>query len=242
MVAERSQVWPHDHIGDIEESDKDPDPAESIRIWISVRNHTSDAGNTSKTMEKVIEAILEFSDLQAEDVEDYVDSVMSLPFFATRYDPDCLGMDKEVYMAFCRRISQQSALISRMPPHLVEATFSGMFDAYKAGTISTYPEGVKQHFDLMINEMVKRIESEGCLLRLDDVGTIPVLLLLDKSVPGSQDDAIAVARKLFLQLARLFSTETNLECYGPMVFGLRCETFGQAEAWLEKVREDFDTR
>jgi hypothetical protein len=242
MLAERAMVWPQDQIVLSSDADRVPEPADDVRIWISVRNHASDAVNNSKTMDKVIAAILEFSNFQYPNVHDYADDVISLPAFATKYDPDGDSMDREVFMEFTRRISQQSGLLSRLPPDLVESTYAGIFDAHKAGTLSSYPPALKPHFDMLMKEVVKKTDSESCLLRMEEIGTVVLHMLLDKDSPDLRYDAVAVTYKLFLQLNRLFSTETNRECYGPMTFTVKCETFGQAEKWVQRVSMQRSTR
>lgn len=180
-------------------------------------------------MEKVIAAILEFSDFQYRNVSDYADDIISLPAFATRYDPAGDNVDRDVFLEFTRRISAQSPLISRLPPLLAETTFAGLFDAYKAGDLSSYLSALKAHVDMIMNEVVKRTESDGCLLRMEEIGTVALHMLLDKNSANPQHDIVMVPYKLFLQLNRLFSTETNRECYGSITITVKCEAFGQAE-------------
>lgn len=235
MLAERSLVWPDDHVTLGDDEEKIPEPADNIRIWISVRNNVSDAANTSQTMAKVIAAILEFSDLQYPTVSDYADDIVALPAFATRYDPAGDNVDREVFLEYTRRISVQSPLISRLPPQVAETTFAGLFDAHKAGTLSSYPSALKPHFDMIMNDIVKRTESDGCLLRMEGIGTVGVHTLFDKKSPNVHREVVSVTYKLFQQLNRLFSTEMNRECYGPMRCSVRCETFKQAEQWLQRV-------
>jgi hypothetical protein len=207
-----------------------------IEVSVSVRNHLNGDASTSKTMHKALAAILRHSEKHSQTpLEEYVDEIASLPDFTMQSAAKEFSISREVYMKRSRKVAASSPILSRMPPGLAEESMRKLYDAHESGNWDHLPPAAKPSFYLSLQQITASMESLGFLLNLEEIGAIYFRLMLNKSSPNAQCDLVTVVNQLFLQIVVLFTTPTNLECYGPMIFKLHCYTFLLAEQWIDLV-------
>lgn len=206
--------------------------ARNFHIWLLARNHT----RLSATLERAIQAVVLLSDLQYDCLDEYIADITSLPTFTFEYDPDGFGIDKDLYLRYSQCCLRGSFLHSFMSPELIKETSIKTFDAYKAGMMHIFPPIATPSFQLVMNGLVKRTAGEGVMLQLPGIGYIPIHLMLQQSLSNVPERSALVTYELFLQSARLLSTTSNLECYGPMLATVACWNIRRAEELIQMVR------
>jgi hypothetical protein len=207
-----------------------------IDVSISVRNHLADNASTSRTMRKALAAVLRCSEEHSQTtLEEYVDDITYLPTFTIRSAPDVSSITRKVFMERSRTMAAQTPSLSSMPAGQVLGTMSRMYDAHESGQWGHLFPGAKQQFYFILKLLAVGTQAFVFNLDTQGIGNIPISLLFDKLLPNAQYDLFDVAYRLFLQMAVVFSTPTNLECCGPMTLALSFPSPERMEAWINFV-------
>jgi hypothetical protein len=212
--------------------------AGGIHVSISVRPHLNNDASTWKTMQKALAAILRFSETHHQTtINGYVEDITSLPTFTMRSAPDVSSITGEIFLERARKMAAETPSLSSLPPGQALGTMRRLYDAHESGQWNHLFPGAKQQFDFIMNMLAFGTETLEFHLDLDEIGKIPICLLLDKKAPNAQRDLFDVAYRLFLQMAVVFSTPMNLECYGPLTLELYFPSPVRMETWMNFVRK-----
>lgn len=189
-------------------------------------------------MQKSLAAILRFSEAHRQTtLNEYVEDITSLPILTIRSAPDISSITREIFLERARKTAATTPSLSSMPPGQALDTMRRLYDAHESGQWGHLFPGAKQQFYFMMKMLASGTEALTFHLELDEIGKIPIYLLFDQKVPTAQHDVFDLAYRLFLQMAVVFSTPMNLECYGPLTLGLYFPSPVRMETWMNSVRK-----